>query len=69
MWIEVKGKMFNFDNVSRFEIEKNKLFIYYNFSATSCYGDMECFVSRIDFDTQEQAQAEYDRIKNLLLKE
>ena len=58
MYIKVKKVLINLDNIEEVEIKGKKIYF-------SRYKDYRVF----EFDTEEEAQKEFERIEKLLIKE
>jgi len=62
-WVEVNDKLINLDTV--FQIHTSEYWIYLYFNTVNSNDDYN--YNALEFGTKEQAQAEYERIKKLLI--
>lgn len=68
-WIEIKGQMINLDKISTFFARDNHLIFLETLFCDVSYSNQFDNELRIDFETHEEAQVEYDRLKKILIGE
>lgn len=65
-WIEIQGQMINFDNISAYFVRSNHLIILNTFLCDISYHTQFDNKFIIEFKTEQEAQAEHNRIKTIL---